>query len=46
MALTGAGPRYVVGANGFILWRGSEFDARSNIPRKTRMWSQVVMDIA
>ena len=46
MALAGTGPEYVGGANGFPLLRGSKFDYRNNIPRKPRLWLQVVMDMA
>ena len=39
-------PRSMGGANGFLLLRGPKFYARSTIPRKHRLWSQVVMDMA
>ena len=46
VALIGAGQGYMGGANGFPLFRGSKSHAQSNIPRKHRLWSQVVMDMA
>ena len=46
MALTGAGPVSVGGAIEFMLLKRPKFDARSTIPRKPRMWSQVVMAMA
>ena len=46
MVLIGAGPGSMGGASGFPLLRGSKSDARSTIPRKPRLWSQVVMDMA
>ena len=46
MALIGSGLGSMGGANGFPLLRGSKSDARSTIPRKPRLWSQVVMDMA
>ena len=46
VALTGAGPGYMGGANRFPLLRGSKSDARSTIPRKYRLWSHVAMYMA
>ena len=45
MSLERAGPGYVGGENGFLLLRGYKSDARSTIPRKPGLWSQVVMDM-
>ena len=46
VALIGAGPGSMGDANGFLLLRASKYDARNSIPRKPRLWSQVVMDMA
>ena len=45
VALEGEGLGSLGGANGFPLLRGSKSDARSTIPRKPRLSSQVVMDM-
>ena len=45
VALTGAGTGSMGGANGFPLFRGLKSDARITIPRKPRLWSQVVMNM-
>ena len=44
--LIGEGPGSMGGSNGFPLLIGSKSDARSTIPSKPRLWSQVVMDMA
>ena len=46
MALTGEVPGSLGVVIGFTLLRGSKSDARSIIPSKPRLWSQVVMDMA
>ena len=46
MASKGAVPGFVSDTNGFLLLRGSKSDARSTIPRKLMLWSQVVMAMA
>ena len=45
MALIAVGPGSMAGANGFLLLRVSKYDAQITIPRKTRLWSQVVMEM-
>ena len=46
VALIGAGPGSIGGINRFPLLRGLKSDAQSNITRKPRLRSQVVMDMA
>ena len=45
MALTGDGPGLWVCENCIPLLKVSKSDVQSNVPRKPRMWSQVVMDM-
>ena len=43
MILIGEGPGSVGGANGFLLLIGLKYNSRSTIPRKSKLWSQLVM---